>query len=284
MTTIRIIYQQKQHTITLSPNASVHDLQTKVEQVTAVPPPDQHFLTGFPPSPLDLSAIHSISSLNRSTLHLRHSSGSSPPPSSSQPLMAHRVLIEADNSCLFNAVSFLHEGLTTGKSDQYRSLVLDYILENSDDFSEAVLERPVQDYIQALLDPASWGGYIELVALSNVLGIEIVSVDVEHLNFLRYSPKTKASRKGFVIFSGIHYDAVEIERGGSRERLVEVEDEEVEVAVMELAKELNMRHDFINVNKFSLKCSVCFKGLVGQRDAVDHARETGHSDFQEFKK
>ena len=39
---------------------------------------------------------------------------------------------------------------------------------------------------------------------------------------------------------------------------------------------------FTNMNKFSLRCSDCRAGLVGQSEAVEHSRATGHRSFEEY--
>jgi len=39
---------------------------------------------------------------------------------------------------------------------------------------------------------------------------------------------------------------------------------------------------FVNVSKFTLRCLVCQAGLVGQKEAVEHAKTTGHTNFAEY--
>ena len=53
--------------------------------------------------------------------------------------------------------------------------------------------------------------------------------------------------------------------------------------VMSLAQELNKNKEFTNVFKFSLMCTICGTGLVGQNGALEHAKETGHIAFEEYK-
>jgi len=42
------------------------------------------------------------------------------------------------------------------------------------------------------------------------------------------------------------------------------------------------QHKFTDLAKFSLRCSICRKGLVGQREAQAHAIATGHGEFEEY--
>ena len=44
----------------------------------------------------------------------------------------------------------------------------------------------------------------------------------------------------------------------------------------------SQQHKFTDLAKFTLRCSVCQQGLVGQREAQAHAVSTGHSAFQEY--
>ncbi|KAL0210359.1 hypothetical protein RCL1_004795 [Eukaryota sp. TZLM3-RCL] len=194
-----------------------------------------------------------------------------------------RVVIDADNSCLFNAVAYIFQGCLPDDPSIFRSLASEYIKSHPDDFSEVVLEMPVQDYCDKLLQPDTWGGLIELVALANQLSIEIVSVDVETKRFDRITPTSKTFSKGFVIYSGIHFDAVHDISGSEVRTLFDIGDQDIEQHVLSLVTELNRKRDFTNVSKFKLQCQVCFAGLIGQQDAVEHAQKTGHANFAEMK-
>ena len=55
----------------------------------------------------------------------------------------------------------------------------------------------------------------------------------------------------------------------------------VEAAVA-LAREAQGARQFTDTSRFTLRCLVCQKGLVGQEDAVKHATETGHQNFSEY--
>ena len=44
------------------------------------------------------------------------------------------------------------------------------------------------------------------------------------------------------------------------------------------------RNQYTDVSKFSLRCAVCGKVLIGEADAMKHATLTGHSKFGEIKK
>jgi hypothetical protein len=39
---------------------------------------------------------------------------------------------------------------------------------------------------------------------------------------------------------------------------------------------------FTDTAKFTLRCGVCALGLVGEKEAVEHAKATGHQNFAEY--
>lgn len=49
-----------------------------------------------------------------------------------------------------------------------------------------------------------------------------------------------------------------------------------------LAVEAKNLHQYTDLNKFTLKCQQCDVNLVGQEEAIEHAKKTGHSRFGEF--
>lgn len=49
-----------------------------------------------------------------------------------------------------------------------------------------------------------------------------------------------------------------------------------------LAVEAKTRHQYTDLNKFTIKCQQCNVNLVGQEEAIAHAKETGHGNFGEF--
>jgi len=51
--------------------------------------------------------------------------------------------------------------------------------------------------------------------------------------------------------------------------------------VQELAEELNKKKEYVDVVNFTLMCGDCYQKLKGQSDAIEHAKKTGHSNFQE---
>ena len=51
----------------------------------------------------------------------------------------------------------------------------------------------------------------------------------------------------------------------------------------EVAAAANRARQFTDTASFTLRCLVCQKGLCGEKDALAHAKETGHANFAEYK-
>lgn len=96
--------------------------------------------------------------------------------------------------------------------------------------------------------------------------------------------------RGIVIYSGIHYDALQLnEASGEGTTIfpnlkaigISEQEDEILQAAKELVKELKRRRYYTDTANFSLKCKTCGKGLTGEKEAVEHAKSTGHGDFGE---
>ncbi len=48
-----------------------------------------------------------------------------------------------------------------------------------------------------------------------------------------------------------------------------------------LGEGLRKKSQFVDTAKFALRCGVCYQGLVGQKEALEHAAKTGHTNFQQ---
>ena len=46
--------------------------------------------------------------------------------------------------------------------------------------------------------------------------------------------------------------------------------------------EAHASRQFTDTANFTLRCLVCQKGLVGEKEAVEHAKSTGHQNFGEY--
>ena len=135
------------------------------------------------------------------------------------------------------------------------------------------------------MKPNSWGGAIELLIFSNYFKTCIVSVDVSTGRMDKFG-QDLYQNTCYLIYSGIHYDALAFSHGSSTEFDEVVFDAvraaELEPAVAELAKQWKKEHKFTDLGSFTLKCAICKLGLVGQKEAQEHAIKTSHSQFTEY--
>jgi len=70
------------------------------------------------------------------------------------------------------------EGKSKNKAPELRQVVAQFILSDPDTYNEATLGKNVNDYVNWILKPTSWGGAIELSILSKYYESEIVAYDV----------------------------------------------------------------------------------------------------------
>jgi len=206
-------------------------------------------------------------------------------------ILVHRIVPD-DNSCLFSSVALVFEQ-DMKKAPKIREVVADAIRKDPDTWSDAILGRPRPEYITTILKPSSWGGAIELAILANHYSTEISSVDVETGRIDRFTPSgADSGSRCILIYSGIHYDAVSLapmeDAPADFHQTVfpvqgadEASDPTLKAATT-LAAKLRAKRAFTNTATFDLKCEICKKGLKGEKEARQHATETGHTDFGEF--
>lgn len=56
----------------------------------------------------------------------------------------------------------------------------------------------------------------------------------------------------------------------------------IEAAATQLVAACNGARQFTDTASFTLRCGICQQGLKGEREAVMHAKETGHTNFSEY--
>ncbi|PIA18960.1 OTU-domain-containing protein [Coemansia reversa NRRL 1564] len=117
-----------------------------------------------------------------------------------------RRVVPSDNSCLFTSIanSYGQKGIT---AQNLRQLVCDVIRKNPDEYSEIVLEMSIKDYCKWISKDSTWGGGIEMAAISEKLQIEICSVDTRTLRMLQFG-QGKYLHRVILLYSGSHYDYV----------------------------------------------------------------------------
>ncbi|XP_005529392.1 ubiquitin thioesterase OTU1 [Parus major] len=286
----------------LSPHSRLRDMQAALAALTGVPAPAQRLLHGFPPRSLDLSdgerrlgelGIHSGDTL------IVEEDTSKPEPDSpvvakkamshpvreAVPVLARRV-VPADNSCLFTSVSYVVEGgvYDPGCAPEMRNLIAQIVASDPESYCEAVLGKTNREYCDWIRREETWGGAIEVSILSKFYQCEICVVDTQTVRIDRFGEDAGYSKRVLLIYDGIHYDPLERRVPGSDippQTIFPSSDDVVLAQALELADEARRKRQFTDVNRFALRCMVCQKGLTGQLEAREHAKETGHTNFGE---
>lgn len=190
-----------------------------------------------------------------------------------------------DNSCLFRSVGYaLNRDID--RSQELREVVAASILSDPITYSDAILGRPVDQYVNWILKPNSWGGAIELAIFSKHFEIEIDSFDVANGRTDKFGEGQYAERV-LLMYTGIHYDVLALtpamEASGEFDQTrFSTENSQLLQAGSQLANSLKKQRKYTDTSNFTLKCNDCGKGLIGERDATSHASQTGHTHFVEY--
>ncbi|GAQ81675.1 OTU-like cysteine protease [Klebsormidium nitens] len=201
-----------------------------------------------------------------------------------------RRIIAADNSCLFNAVGYVMDH-DLGKSQELRRVIANKVRSDPEQYDEAVLEKSNEDYCRWILDRQKWGGAIELSVLADHYGREIAAYDIQTKRCDIYGQGEGYKERAMLIYDGLHYDALALEMFPGAPKDFDVTiftvDETGGVGyVTQLAEKLvdeqHRAKKFTDTQNFTLRCQSCQQGLKGQKEAVEHARSTGHTNFAEY--
>jgi ubiquitin thioesterase OTU1 len=195
-----------------------------------------------------------------------------------------RVVVPADNSCLFTALGYLTLGHSKELGADLREMAVREVLRS--DLPDEVFEGKTKaQYAEWLRSKDHWGGAIEMMLLAPAIGVGITAVQVQTGTVYTYGESLPT--RVFVLFDGIHYDAAALDKEGGGDETTfqttfEASDEGALAAVLAVAEEMKRARKFVDTSKFSLLCTVCNTGIVGQKEAVEHASRTGHTNFVEY--
>ncbi|CAD7703064.1 unnamed protein product [Ostreobium quekettii] len=201
-----------------------------------------------------------------------------------------RRVVDADNSCLFTSVAYVVEQNRL-KGYDLRQIIAAAVAEDPTTYNEGVLGKTTSEYQKWILNPERWGGQIELAILSAYYRTQIAAFDIRTMRCDVYGQEEGYQDLVMVVYDGLHYDALAVAHS-------EHADEELDITkfnpttptgnmIMQGAKtlvsKLNAASQFTDTAHFKLRCGQCFTGLRGEKDAVEHAKATGHKNFSEYK-
>ncbi|CAN1149381.1 OVARIAN TUMOR DOMAIN-containing deubiquitinating enzyme 2 [Linum perenne] len=159
-------------------------------------------------------------------------------------------------------------------------------------YNEAFLGKPNQEYCAWILNSEKWGGAIELSILADHYGREIAAYDIQTTRCDLYGQDKKYSERVMLIYDGLHYDALAMSPfeeapdefdqtifAVQKDRTIGL----VEGMTLNLVRDQQRKRSYTDTANFTLRCGVCQIGVIGQKEAVEHAQATGHVNFQEYK-
>ncbi|KAA0147188.1 hypothetical protein FNF29_07560 [Cafeteria roenbergensis] len=195
-----------------------------------------------------------------------------------------RIIVPADNTCLFTAVGYLLMGRTKELGPDLRELCAGMVA--TSDFPEGALDgKSPAAYAAWLRDKSHWGGAIEVGLLAEHFGRTIVVIEVK--SGIAY-PFGSGDKCVYLVNDGIHYDGLGRDASGSgREADLQVEFDTADAAAkaeaLAAGAELKAARAFVDTATFALLCTVCNTPLRGEKEAREHASKTGHVNFVQNK-
>mmetsp|Transcript_7756 Transcript_7756/g.23471 ORF Transcript_7756/g.23471 Transcript_7756/m.23471 type:complete len:324 (-) Transcript_7756:1102-2073(-) len=223
----------------------------------------------------------------------RSANGTSSPETAQQPPNSSSIaadgefvrrVVPDDNSCLFRAVSYV---LGQGHAPEFlRAVIAEHVRKNPDFYNEASLGRSNSEYRSWIQRDTSWGGAIELSILAQHFRTELAAFDVKTMRMDCYGEGANYELRGYLLYDGIHYDALALALGGEAVRDLDVTlfacgDSVAQAKARALAQRENSRKAYTDTQSFKLKCQDCGKILYGEKAATDHAKSTAHANFVE---
>jgi ubiquitin thioesterase OTU1 len=204
-------------------------------------------------------------------------------PNKDGMIMIRRV-IDSDNSCLFNSIGLSILG-SKREEQNLRKRVKEAIMSDQESFTP-LLDKPLDEYCEWIMKNTSWGGGVELYILSTYFETQMAVINIETLNTVIYGEESGYSKRIYLLYSGVHYDAItrniyDEASESNDERAFDVGDKYAYEGALFVASELRKKKQYTNIKDFSLICSICYFGCKGQKDALEHAKTTGHQNFQE---
>ncbi|KAL5577764.1 hypothetical protein UlMin_019463 [Ulmus minor] len=202
-----------------------------------------------------------------------------------------RRVIPSDNSCLFNAVGYVMDH-DKHKAVELRQVIAATVASDPTKYTEAFLGKPNEEYCAWILNPEKWGGAIELAILAEYYGREIAAYDIQTTRCDLYGQEMRFSERVMLIYDGLHYDALAMSPSeGAPEEFdqtifVVAKDRTIgpaERLALNFVKEQQRKRSFTDTASFTLRCGVCQIGVIGQKEAAEHAQATGHINFQEYR-
>ncbi|CAL5229044.1 g12293 [Coccomyxa viridis] len=202
---------------------------------------------------------------------------------------AVRRVIASDNSCLFNAVGYVMER-SRDRAPELRRVIAETVAGNPEQYTEGFLGKPNDAYCKWIQDKQKWGGAIELAILSSFFGREIAAYDIQTKRCDVYGQDEGHSERVMLVYDGLHYDALAVAAFDDAPEEVDItvfecsgpDADAISNAAADLVRKVHEARQFTDTSNFTLRCKDCQIGVKGEKEAIAHAKATGHANFGEY--
>lgn len=287
---LRLRWSAGNSIVAVMKNSRFKGLQDLIFEKTAISAPYQDLRKGFPPKAFSYRGsvlIEETELTDGETLVVERRSIPLDLNEFSDSLSLFRRIIPSDNSCLFNAIAYAMEGRSKNLGSFLRNIVSSIIQDDPETYNPSMLGKPTEEYSTWIEQSTSWGGAIELSIISKYYGVSIGSVSIRDQMIHLFGQEYNYSKIIYVIYDGIHYDVLVKNINESESEATDLtefhsNDMQTHQEALDLARELKSKRQFTDTGNFKLKCNVCYVGLIGEKEAIEHASATGHTNFAEF--
>lgn len=199
-----------------------------------------------------------------------------------------RRYVDADDSCLFSSIAYLFDRKNFNESSSliYRNMIVEYLCNN--EFDDALLDSPKNDYINDISNPSKWGGGIEIKIFTEILKIEIAIVDVQTNRIDLFGQDKNYSNRIFILYNGVHYDPLVINFDESADpdsdlTVFKTNENDIFDLFKTYVKKFTEKGDFVDIGKmFSLECTDCNEKFLNEENATAHAKKSDHWNFKQI--
>jgi ubiquitin thioesterase OTU1 len=221
-------------------------------------------------------------------MHSPHNGVNAPTTYEDDGTVAVRRVIDSDNSCLFNAVGYV-TSRSLREAPRLRRVIADAVAGDTFTYTEGFLGKPNAEYCTWIMDSQHWGGAVELSILASYHKKEIAAYDIQTQRCDVYGTGEGYSERVMLLYDGLHYDAMALTYEGAPPDMditivpsAGPEADAADAKARKVVAEAHQARQFTDTANFSLRCLVCQQGLVGEKEALEHAKSTGHQNFGEY--
>jgi ubiquitin thioesterase OTU1 len=122
--------------------------------------------------------------------------------------------------------------------------------------------------------------------LSKYYQVQIACVSIQNIRMDLFGD---SPNRIYLLYDNIHYDIIVRNSSpntpeASDATIFPSTDSATEAEALALAQNLQEKRQFTDLSGCALMCGVCMQGFKGQKEALKHGNETGHTNFQEVSR